>query len=78
MVLALAGCTSGSGIPYPSLPTLPGLGGTTVSEPTLTPEQQQGAIEDLSTAQAANAAAAGAKPAAPAAQEPVEPAPLPD
>ncbi len=74
MAWSLAGCASGSGIPYPSLPTLPGLGGTSASEPTLTPEQQQGAIEDLASAQAANTAAAGAKPAA----KPAEPAPLPE
>ncbi len=75
MVWSLAGCASGSGIPYPSLPTLPGLGGTPASEPTLTPEQQQGAIEDLSSAQAANAAAATKAPAVP---KPAEPAPLPE
>jgi hypothetical protein len=86
VALMLAGCSSTSGIPYPSLPRLPGA--TTDSTETMSPEEQKGAIDDLTNAQAANSAAARSRAketvpqpagqATPPLEEPVEAAPLPE
>lgn len=74
VVLVLAGCASTSGIPYPSLPRLPGTGDS-AEAPTMTPAEQKGAIDDLTSAQASNAAAASGATKAPA--KSAEPAPVP-